>query len=180
MAGRSRSVFLAAGLVLIAGLASAQSPAPDFTGLWEGTIVYSHAQVEFDATVELDRDSTGALVGTIDIPSERIAYRPLRNIAVSGADLKMEFLNDSEVRGPNAVFRLEGTLAPGGKAIHGAFIEKNGRIPFTFTRRGDPHMERPPEPVSEVHPLADAGDELKAAFNRDTGSVRLILLLSPT
>ena len=34
--------------------------------------------------------------------------------------------------------------------------------------------------AGEVHPLADGGDELKAAFNRDAGSVRLILLLSPT
>jgi hypothetical protein len=153
---------------------------PDFTGLWEGRIVYRRAEVEFDLTVEIFRDAGGALLGTVDLPSERIKYRPLRRIEVQGRHLSMEFLMDSEVRGPEAVFKLQADLAPDGKAMQGVFVESGGFRPFFLDRKGDPGSDRPPERRSPVSILSERGEELKAAFNRDADRVRLVLLLSPT
>lgn len=159
---------------------AAPTPPPSFTGLWQGLIVYRHAESEFDLAVDIFRDAGGALAGTLDLPSERIRDRPLRHIVVDGRRLSMEFLNDSEVRGPNAVFRLEGELAADGASLRGTFVEAGGRMPFFLARKGEPGIERPPEVRSPVTALSARGDELKAAFNRDAGRVRLVLLLSPT
>ncbi|MBV8201487.1 MAG: hypothetical protein JOZ15_12765 [Acidobacteria bacterium] len=153
---------------------------PDFSGLWEGRIVYKPAEVEFALTVEIFRDAGGALLGTVDLPSERVKFRPLRHIEVEGRHLSMEFLLDSEVRGPDAVFKLLADLAPDGKTMRGVFVESGGSRPFLLDRRGDPGSDRPPERRSPVTTLSAQAGELRAAFNRDADRVRLVLLLSPT
>jgi|GEM_PF-3858495 len=153
---------------------------PDFTGLWVGRIVYKLAEVEFDLTVEIFRDAAGGLLGTVDLPSERLKYRPLRHIEVQGRHLSMEFLMDSEVRGPDATFKLQADLAPSGQTMRGVFVESGGSRPFFLDRKGDPGADRPPERRSPVTTLSGQGAELKAAFNRDADRVRLVLLLSPT
>ena len=184
-----RGAMLALAAVLAAGAEAAQTAGPprpdgnggvDFTGLWEGQIVYQRAEVEFDLTVEIFRGADGKLLGTVDLPSERVKFRPLRNIEVQGRHLNMEFLLDSEVRGPDATFKLQADLAPDGKTMHGVFVESGGSRPFFLDRRGDPGSERPPERRSPVTNLSDQAAELKAAFNRDADRVRLVLLLSPT
>jgi hypothetical protein len=175
-----RSAAAAPPATAVAPAAAPAALPPDFTGLWQGLIVYRPAESEFDLVVDIFRDATGALAGTVDLPSERIRDRPLRNVAVDGRRLSMEFLNDSEVRGPNAVFRLEGELAGDGASMRGAFVEAGGRMPFVLERRGEPGSERPPETRSPITVLSAGGDELKAAFNREAGRVRLVLLLSPT
>jgi hypothetical protein len=177
------AIFCAALPLL--GLAPAAVPAvpeavPDFTGLWRGLIVYSHAEKEFELVVEIFHGAGGTLQGTVDLPSERISYRPLRNVVVAGRRLSVEFLNDSEVRGPAATFKLDGELGPDGKTMHGTFVELGGRIPFELERQGEPGSERPPAVIAAVQPLAESADELKTAFNREAGKVRLVLLLSPT
>jgi hypothetical protein len=167
---------------VLAPAVSAQpaSEGADFTGLWEGRIVYKRAEVEFDLTVEIFGGAGGALLGTVDLPSERIKYRPLRHIEVQGRHLSMEFLMDSEVRGPDAAFKLQADLAADGKTMHGVFVESGGSRPIFLDRRGDPGSDRPPERRSPVTNLSAQGEELKAAFNRDADRVRLVLLLSPT
>jgi hypothetical protein len=92
----------------------------------------------------------------------------------------MEFLMDSEVRGPDATFKLQADLAPDGKAMHGVFVESGGSRPFFLDRKGDPGSDRPPERRWPVTDLSDQGEELRAAFNGDADRVRLVLLLSPT
>jgi hypothetical protein len=160
--------------------ASAPAAPPDFTGLWRGAIVYQHAEKEFELVVEIFHGAGGALQGTVDLPSAHILYRPLRNVVVTGRRISLEFLNDSEVRGPEATFKLEGELGADGRTMRGLFVELGGRIPFEIERRGEAGSERPPAVPAAVETLADSGDQLKAAFNRDAGKVRLVLLLSPT
>jgi hypothetical protein len=160
--------------------AAAPAAAPELTGLWRGLIVYKHAENEFELVVEIFRGADGKLQGTVDLPSEHISYRPLRNIVVAGRRLSMEFLNDSEVRGPEATFKLEGELGADGKTMRGLFVELGGRVPFEIERQGEPGGERPPAVPAPLQALADSADQLKAAFNRDAGKVRLVLLLSPT
>jgi hypothetical protein len=160
--------------------AAAPAAAPELTGLWRGLIVYKHAENEFELVVEIFRGADGKLQGTVDLPSEHISYRPLRNIVVAGRRLSMEFLNDSEVRGPEATFKLEGELGADGKTMRGLFVELGGRVPFEIERQGEPGGERPAAAPAPLQALADSADQLKAAFNRDAGKVRLVLLLSPT
>ena len=105
-------------------------------------------------------------------------------VAQEGARVHLQFRRDSEARGPDAPFDFAGDLAADGGTLAGTFTGffHGGRnqFPFRLERRGEPGMERPQPPAPDLHSLAPAGDELAAVFNRDTGTVRLVMLLSPT
>ena len=74
-----------------------------------------------------------------------------------------------------------GKLAAGGATMSGDFFE-GGRnhVPLVLRRIGDAGSPRQEPPLAPVTTLSAGSEELKAAFNRDAGKVRLVLLLSPT
>lgn len=155
-------------------------------GLWSGIILYDPAQVELETTVEIARDAQGRLVGTIDLPSQRMKYHELRDFKVDGRKVSFTFYRNSEKRGPNSPFVFDGEISADGRVIAGIFTgfynEEKGtdRVPFSFERIGEPGDERP-EPVHPpVISLSPAYGELRDAFNRDTDAVRLLIQLSPT
>lgn len=159
---------------------------PRLEGLWEGVILYDPAQVELETTLEIARDAKGGLVGTIDLPSQRMKYHPLRDFRTDGPKVAFTFYRDSEKRGPNSPFVFEGTLSPDGRVLEGIFTgfyneEKgNDRVPFRFERVGEAGDERP-EPVKPaLSTLSPSGEELREAFNRHVDAVRILILISPT
>lgn len=160
--------------------------APRLDGLWQGIILYDPAQVELETTVEIAADPQGKLVGTIDLPSQRMQYYPLKDIRQDGSRISFTFYRHSEKRGPDSPFVFDGTVSADGRVLEGIFTgfyneEKgNDRVPFRFERIGEAGDDRPEPVVPPLHTLADPGDELREAFNRDAAGVRLILLLSPT
>ena len=155
-------------------------------GLWDGIILYDPAQIEMETTVEIARDAEGKLVGTIDLPTQRMKYHELRDFKVDGRKVSFTFYRNSERRGPNSPFVFDGEISTDGRVMAGIFTgfyneEKgNDRVPFRFERIGEPGDERP-EPVHPpVISLSPSGSELRDAFNRDADAVRILILLSPT
>jgi hypothetical protein len=161
-------------------------PPARLEGLWEGVILYDPAQVELETTIEIARDAQANLVGTIDLLTHQMKYHPLRDFRLDGRKAAFTFYRNSERRGPNSPFTFEGEISPDGRVLEGMFTgfynEEKGidRVPFRFERIGEPGDERP-EPVQPaLLTLSPAGGELREAFNRDAGSIRLVMLLSPT
>ncbi|HWN45489.1 MAG TPA: hypothetical protein VNW71_24900 [Thermoanaerobaculia bacterium] len=155
-------------------------------GLWEGMILYDPAQVELETTVEIARDAQGKLVGTIDLPSQRMKYHELRDFKVDGRKVSFTFYRNSEKRGPNSPFVFDGEVSADGLVMAGIFTgfynEEKGtdRVPFSFERIGEPGDERPEPVAPPVIPLSPAYSELRDAFNRDADAVRILILISPT
>jgi hypothetical protein len=175
--GLSLLPLLAAG----AGLPlSAQEPRPD--GLWEGAIIFQPAQVELDLTVEIGGDP---LVGTIDLPALALKFHPLRHVEAVHGKIAFDFDSAPEKPGaPENRYHFTGELTPDGKRITGEFTgryhEMDLRLPFQLDRKGNAGDKRADEVRAPLTELADTGDGLRAAFNRDHDKVRLILFLSPT
>lgn len=162
-----------------AGVSAGAAGTAAFAGLWRGAVIYEEAKKELEVLVELAPAADGSLAGTIDLPSFRIEYRPLEEIAVDGRSISFLFRHDSETRGPGAPFVFEGTLGEDGRTITGGFTEHTGTMAFRLERIGDAFTERPSWETRPVTPMAAAGDELREAFNRDAGRVRMLLMLSP-
>lgn len=184
-----RSAVTAAvlGLALIgpgALPAHADSP-PRLDGIWRGVIVYSPAQLEIDFLVEVATAANGGLVGTMDMPVDRMKHQPLASVKSEGSKVAFEFDRVPGQDIPDNRFRLDGELSADGKKITGELSGRaNGeemRAPFTLDWTAEAGSERPWEgknPALAV--LADGGDELRQAFNRDRDKARLVVLLSPT
>ncbi|HEX5759178.1 MAG TPA: hypothetical protein VF121_08290, partial [Thermoanaerobaculia bacterium] len=167
------------------GAAAPGAPAaPSVEGFWRGVILYQPAEIELELSVEIARDAAGKLVGTIDLPTQRMEYHPLSEVRQEGSRVFLQFRRDSEARGPNAPFDFHGELDEAGRTLRGTFVgfyhgDRN-RFPFELTRIGEAGMERAVPAPPPLRPLSPAGDEMAAAFDRDAGRVRLLMLLSPT
>lgn len=159
---------------------------PRLEGLWQGIILYDPAQIELETTVEIAADPQGKLVGTIDLPSQRMQFYPLKDIHQDDSKISFTFFRDSEKRGPDSPFVFDGTISPDGRVLEGIFTgfyneEKgNDRVPFRFERIGEAGDDRPVPVKPPLQALTGVGNELREAFNRDADGTRLILLLSPT
>jgi hypothetical protein len=167
---------------VLCSVSAAAANAP-LVGFWEGVILYQPAEIELEFALEIAPDAQGRLVGTIDLPTQRMRHHPLSVVAQDGRRVHLQFRRDSEARGADAPFDFEGELGADG-TLAGTFVGfyHNGknRFPFRLERRGDPGMERPQPEAPPLHAMAPAGDELAATFNRDGEAVRLVMLLSPT
>ncbi len=169
--------LLAAGVALPA--AAAERPSP-LSGLWQGQIVYEPAELELEAVLELATDAQGRLVGTVDIPSQKIRYLPLSSAEVDEDRFHVVFRWPSELRGTDAPYEFVGEVAEGGELLTGTFIEGENRNPFELRRLGPPGIPRPEVAEPPLHDLSADLGELRRAFNEDEDRVRLVLLLSPT
>ena len=153
-------------------------------GLWHGEIIYSPARMELEVLVEIGKDPHGELVGTIDVPSQKMKFYALSNAAIDGRNVEFSFVKDTEER-QNARFTFDGELSDDGQQITGIFTgwytdENNNQAPFEVHRLGEPGSERPADRRGPLHELSDDCTEARQAFNEAHDQVRLVLLLSPT
>lgn len=183
-----RSLSVRSGLILLL-LAVSVSPVgaetkPRLDGLWDGFVIFRPAQIEHDFVVEIAASAEGLLGGTIDVPALHLKFHPLQNIALDGSKVSFDFGLVPGNPDPNNHFYFKGDLSMDGRKIAGEFSGRSGgqevRSPFHLERTGEAGGERPEKAKLPVVVLSDPGDELRAAFNRDKGKVRLVLLLSPT
>jgi|GEM_PF-209893 len=155
--------------------------APDASGLWEGTLDYRHAELEADVVVELARDSQGKWVGTIDVPNQNMKFFPLANIRADGSDVYWQFNRFARKAGVMVETPFTGKLSADGSTMSGDFFEGGkAHVPLVLRRKGEAGSARDEPSPAPVTVLSDSGEELKAAFNRDAGKTRLLMLLSPT
>ncbi len=168
----------------MAGPALAAEETFSLEGIWQGWIVYAEAEIELDFLVEIARDANGKLVGSIDVPSQKMEFYPLTSASLAGREVAFDFHRDSE-RTKNAHFFFTGELAADGTKITGMFKgwaddDGRNRVPFTLERTGDATGERAPVPIQPLLALSPTGEELVRAFNAKVDKARLVLLLSPT
>jgi pimeloyl-ACP methyl ester carboxylesterase len=162
-----------------AGAGAGGDAAAPAEGLWEGTLVYKPGEMEVDVVVELARDGGGKWVGTIDVPNQNMKFFPLANIRAGGDNVSWQLNRFSDKADVVVETPFTGKVADG--VMSGDFFE-GGRnhVPLVLRRVGEagsPREEPPPAPLTI---LSEGAGELKAAFNRDAGKTRLVLLLSPT
>ena len=129
----SRSVCVAA-LCLASVSASAQT-AVDPTGHWEGTVSagsYGDLPVEID----LMKNASGALVGTITLPARKLKGFPLTEVAVERRTVRFAVGGSTDAR-------FEGELAGDGKSMSGSLNGQAGPFPMSLARTGDARTEAP-------------------------------------
>jgi hypothetical protein len=127
-------VFVAASL--LATSLHAQSDT-DATGHWEGSVEAPGTSITF--AIDLARDDTGELAGTISIPQQNVKGLPLAKVAVSGAAVNLSVRADQG---------FSGVLSSDGQSISGSFSAAGGSAPFTMKRTGDARIE--PRPTSRA------------------------------
>jgi hypothetical protein len=159
-----RRVFSCSILCLSLVSVVAAQKAADPTGHWTGTIHAPEMVVPFEA--DFQRDAKGELVGTIDLPAEKIHGLPMQRIVVDGAAIAFHVRSDQP---------LTGTLSADGATITGDMTAAGGTAPFTMTRTGDPRMETAaPQP-----PIAAALEGTwSATIESGMGGMRIELSLA--
>ncbi len=143
--------------------------ATDPQGYWEGSIIVSPAESELDVIAEFSRDRQGVLQGRLWFPTHPVGPFDIEGLSLHGDALSFH------VRDKDGVVSLfEGEMAADGRAMKGVFQEKLQTYPFALSR----HVT-PPSVEVAIQDLSEDGAELKQRFDRDAGSVRLLLVLSP-
>jgi len=137
---------------------------PDVTGHWEGIIHAPEMAVNFE--VDFARDRKGVLVGTVNLPAERIRHLPLTKVAVSGSSITFQARSDQP---------LTGVVAADGKTITGDMSAMGGTAPFTLTRAGEAQVDAPARnaPVGKALEGNWAGSLASRA-----GAMRLVLSIA--
>jgi hypothetical protein len=164
----------------VAAAAEEPSAAPGAAGVWQGAILYEPGRTEVDIVVELAQAPDGRWTGTIDVLPHNLQYQPLDEVSVEGSKVSFVFVRQSPTAG-RVESPFEGELSADGITIRGDFLEgRKNRYDFVLKRIGEPGEPRPEPRLSEVHPLSEDATELRETFNRDSETVRVVMLLSPT
>jgi hypothetical protein len=122
--------------VTAAALASApprlQAQTPDPSGHWKGSVSSPQGELRFE--LDLEKTPAGLFGGSLDLPAERIAGLPLREVIVQGAALEFNARTDQGFRGE---------IAADGRTIAGTFTIEGYALPFTLTRAGAARVQPP-------------------------------------
>jgi hypothetical protein len=132
-------MFVIAVLLLSSPRLRAQTVA-DPSGHWEGTLEAPGMNVSFQ--VDLAKNRTGRLGGTITVPAQHVKGLPLTKVVVDGVSVAF---------GARADQLLNGILSADGKSMSGTFTLDGFSVPFSITRTGDALIEAPPrsEPITK-------------------------------
>jgi hypothetical protein len=155
-----RIVIVALACLTPASWAQAQSV--DASGHWQGAVSSPQGELRFE--LDLENDPSGGLGGTLDIPGEKIAGLPLREVLVRGASIEFRARTDQGFRGD---------IAADGQTMSGTFAIEGNALPFFLTRTG----------TARVRPAVVGGPIDKAFEGRWSGrlpanGMRLVLELS--
>jgi hypothetical protein len=118
--------------VLMSATSLVRAQAADPSGHWEGAVSSPQGELRFE--IDLEKTAAGSFVGSVDIPGERIAGLPLRNISVDGAAIEFSARSDQGFRGD---------IAADGQSVSGTFDVDGNALPFSMARTGTARS-RPP------------------------------------
>lgn len=154
-------------------------------GLWQGPAVMIPGQMEFTVILDVGLKD-GRWVGTLDMPQFGLEYLPMLNLTVEGDRIRFDCDRVVNQPDPNNHLYFEATASEDGKALSGRIWGRadgqDVEIPFSTTRLADAFSprEKAAAPTASLTTLSAQDQELREAFNRDQGTVRVVTLLSPT
>ena len=150
--------------------AADETPAPSaVAGRWVGPIVVEKGSAEVDVVVDLERGDDGTWSGAMAVPVQGVESKPVTGVSVEENRVSWVYEDASGV----AV--LSGAVD--GDTMSGSDLEQGQNFPFELRRVGPPG--HPVCPSVELTDLAGL-DDLRAAFNRDAGKTRLLMVLAPS
>ena len=159
-----RRTLLIAALFLSSAASPHAQVAADPSGHWQGMLQAPGMDVEFE--VDLAKNGSGELAGTVSIPAQKLKGLPLLEVAVEGSSVTFYARADQP---------LTGVLAADGKSISGDFFASGNTVPFTMNRVGDARIVAPATsaPISK---------ELEGSWNAtlEAGGMQLRLVLTLT
>ena len=104
----------------------------DPSGHWQGALQTPSMQVPFD--VDLAKDASGRLSGTLSVPAQKIKGLPLTKVEVEGTAVNFQARSDQP---------FTGALSDDRQSITGEFLISGNSLPFTLTRTGAAQIEAP-------------------------------------
>jgi hypothetical protein len=113
----------------------------DPSGHWQGSVSSPRGEMRFE--LDLQKNDTGELAGTVDVPAQNIAGLPLREVIVQGRKIEFNARTDQAFRGD---------LAADGHAMAGTFTIEGNALPFTLARTGEARIR----PVAKGTAIAKA------------------------
>ncbi|HEY7292242.1 MAG TPA: hypothetical protein VH583_20565 [Vicinamibacterales bacterium] len=108
----------------------------DPSGHWEGALKIKDAQMPL--SIELARNSLGAIGGTVSIPNQDVKDIGLWNFAIDGQAITFQIILSAA--GDNA---FSGTIAADGQSMAGTLVHDSYSIPFELSRTGASRIEPP-------------------------------------
>lgn len=127
---------LRTSLVVLVAAATvvAEAEAPhDPSGHWQGAVSAPTGELRFELDIQ---KNSGGYGGTLDIPGEKIAGLPLRQVVVDGQTIEFNARTDQTFRGE---------LASDGASMAGTFSVEGAALPFYVTRTGSARVHAAPK-----------------------------------
>ena len=135
-----RTHVVAVVLILVAApLLDAQTADP--SGHWEATMQLPSGDLRFE--LDLDRNPTGEIAGTIGTPAQHLIGLPLARVVLDGRTITFFAREDQP---------FTGELLADGQTITGNYRLEGQSIPLTLTRTGPPTHEAGSQ--NHHHPIA--------------------------
>lgn len=131
MQHNTRALIIAALFVAASARMHAQQ-SPDPSGHWQGALQTPSMQVPFD--LDLAKDASGRLSGTLSVPAQKIKGLPLTKLDVEGTAVNFQARSDQP---------FTGALSDDRQSITGEFLISGTSLPFTLTRTGAAQIEPP-------------------------------------
>jgi len=131
MQHHGRALIIAALFIAASTPARAQQ-SPDLSGHWQGALQTPSLQVPFD--LDLAKDGSGRLVGTLSVPGQKIRGLPLTKVEVEGTAVNFQARSDQT---------FSGALSDDRQSMTGEFLISGNSLPFTLTRTGAAQIEAP-------------------------------------
>jgi hypothetical protein len=116
---------------------SAQAPAVDPSGHWEGTIQTPDTPMPVE--IDLTKNSKGVFSGTFAQPGQAVKGLPLSSVDVEGRTVR--FVLKASAQASTFV----GEVSADGKTMTGTVTQAGASAPFTLTRTGDARIAAPPK-----------------------------------
>lgn len=130
-------------------LSTACGAADDLAGRWQGTVQIPGLPVH--ATIDLDRDKTGAWIGSIVIPELAVKNVELSAITQSGGAVTFS-VKGALAAAPDQPAKFEARLA--GATLSGSFTQAGNTAPFELQRVGAAQADLPPASTPVAKDLA--------------------------
>jgi hypothetical protein len=157
-------ILVLVGLLLAPAPSVLAQSAVDPSGHWEGSVQIPGRDVIFE--VDLVRNASGELSGTMNHPAEKISGLPLRSVVVDDRSISFNARRDQP---------FTGTLGADGTSMSGEYTMSGYVLPFSLIRTGNATIAAPVK-------SAPVGRELEGTWNGALAvngtSLRLVLTIA--